>query len=139
MIGYRGMVSAWQCDHYGHMNVQFYFSALNDSAFHLMNAIGLTREAVDARRLGMPVVRMETDFRSELVAGDLIEVDSVVAEVFAKKLRFHHRLLKSASGDVALDCLATTVCMDLDSRRAVPIPDDVAERARALIPPQTAA
>lgn len=45
---YRKAVTADMCDIYLHMNVQFYVSAINDSSFSLMSAVGLGNSAREA-------------------------------------------------------------------------------------------
>lgn len=49
----RGVVRADQCDHFGHMNVQFYDAALSDGFFQMLSLIGLDRQAIRDRQLGL--------------------------------------------------------------------------------------
>ena len=37
-----GRVALGECDHLGHMNVQFYVSKVSDAAWHVMASIGIT-------------------------------------------------------------------------------------------------
>src|SRR3546814_18572979 len=49
---YRGSVAAWECDQYGHMNVQFYTARISDAAASAMLAAGFGREAFEDQKLG---------------------------------------------------------------------------------------
>src|SRR3546814_4638556 len=37
---YRGSVAAWECDQYGHMNIQFYVGRISDAAASIMMEAG---------------------------------------------------------------------------------------------------
>ena len=55
---YRGSVAAWECDQYGHMNVQFYTARISDAAASVMLAAGfaglLLYDLLVARKGGAP-------------------------------------------------------------------------------------
>lgn len=130
---YRGMVHAWECDHYGHLNVQFYIGRLSDAFGTLMGLIDMAGEAVARRNLGLVAVHQDNSFRRELRAGALIVVQSGIAEIGGKKIRLHHRLYNGESGELSFEARVLCVCMDLASRRAVPLPDDVVALAQPYL------
>src|SRR6218665_1185215 len=86
---FRGSVAAWECDQYGHMNVQFYTARISDAAASVMLAAGFGQKAFRELKLGIAAVNAETRFVSELHAGDLIRMESGVVFAEGKKIKFH--------------------------------------------------
>lgn len=122
---YRGCVHAWECDHYGHLNVQFYIGRISDAFGTLMGLIDMGGDAVARRNLGLVAVHQENEFRRELRAGALVVVQSGIAGIGGKKIRLHHRLYNGESGELAFEARVLCICMDLTARRAAPLPEDV--------------
>ena len=125
-----GRVAPSECDHLGHMNVQFYVAKVSDAAWHVMASIGITPAFIQERRQAPAAVRQEIAYLKELLAGDLIRMESGVLEATERKLTFYHRLVKVETGQVAMTSKVFTVNMDLDQRRSTPL--DAAVLARAL-------
>jgi acyl-CoA thioester hydrolase len=125
-----GRVAPGECDHLGHMNVQFYVSRVSDAAWHVMASIGITPSFIRERRQAPAAVRQEIAYLRELRAGDLLRMDSGVVEASEKRLTFYHRLTNVESGQVAMTSKVYTVNMDLDTRRSTPL--DPAVLAAAL-------
>ena len=129
---YRATVAPEDCDHLGHMNVQHYFRAVSDGMFSLMAEIGLGPAEIRARRLSFAVVRAETDFLAELVAGDVIALRSGVEAIGTKSVQFRHELLNVASGQTVMGTSFKCVLLDLERRVAVEIPADIREQLAAF-------
>ena len=129
----RMVIQAWHCDHVGHLNAGLYMQWLGDAAFSLLAEHGLDGES--ARRLGvnMAAVRTEIDFRRELKAGDTVAMETELVELAPKRATFRHRLTRLGDGAVAMEAMLMTVCLDLVTRRAVPIPAAVSESLAALL------
>jgi acyl-CoA thioester hydrolase len=130
---YRSVVAPAQCDHLGHMNVQHYFAAVSDGMFALQTHLGLGPSQVSERKLSFAVVRAETDFKRELVAGDVIRLLSGVEALGGKSATFRHRLLRVEDDELAFETLFKCVLLDLAGRQAHPIPDDIRSRAESLM------
>jgi acyl-CoA thioester hydrolase len=130
---YRAAVAPAQCDHLGHMNVQYYFSAVSDGMFALMIRLGLGPDEIARRRLSFAVVRAETDFHRELHVGDVVALESTVLKLGEKSATFRHRLKNAASGDLAMSTDFKCVLLDLEKRQASAIPGDVRAAASELI------
>ncbi|WP_370156842.1 acyl-CoA thioesterase [Ferrovibrio sp.] len=122
---FRGSVAAWECDQYGHMNVQFYTARISDAAASAMLAGGFGSDAFLKHRLGVVAVHSELDYLSELHAGDLIRMESGILSAEGRKLRFHHRLFNAETGALCLKAEVLGLCFDLDQRKSVPLPDDL--------------
>ncbi|MGV3572244.1 MAG: acyl-CoA thioesterase [Ramlibacter sp.] len=130
-----GRVAPCECDHLGHMNVQFYVARISDAAWHVMASIGITPSFIRERRQAPAAVRQEIAYLRELRAGDLLRVDSGLLEASEKRLTFYHRLTNLESGQVAMTSKVYTVNMDLDARRAAPLdPAVLAAALQRLLP-----
>ncbi|MCW5729410.1 MAG: acyl-CoA thioesterase [Alphaproteobacteria bacterium] len=130
---HRGMVQAWECDHLGHMNVQFYIARCSDAAWHLMHHVGLSPSFARAERIGLAAVRYDAEFRRELRAGDLLRMDTAVLAIGRSSIRLLNRLWNAGTDEIAMLMRNDGVCLDLETRRARPLPDFVRTRAEALL------
>jgi acyl-CoA thioester hydrolase len=128
---FRATVSPAECDHLGHMNVQHYFAAVSDGMFALMVHLGLGPQEIRRRQMSFAVVRAETDFHKELLAGDVVALESTVLRIGGKSATFHHRLRNVATDALAMSTEFTCVLLDLATRQATAIPDDVRRAAAA--------
>ena len=133
---YLGRVSPLECDHLGHMNVQFYVSKVSDAAWHVMASIGITPAFIRARRQAPAAVRQEIAYLKEVLAGDLLRMQSGVLEASERKLTFFHRLSKVETDQVVMTSKVFTVNMDLDARRAALLDPAVLACARARLLPE---
>lgn len=129
---YRGSVAAWECDQYGHMNVQFYTARISDAAASVMLASGFGMKAFKELELGIVAVNAETRFVSELHAGDLIRMESGVVFAEGKKIRFHHRVYNAETGALCMQAEVLALCFDLVQRKSVPLPADLEEGFRQV-------
>lgn len=141
---YRGSVAAWECDQYGHMNVQFYTGRVSDAAASAMLAAGFGHEAFVRHKLGIVAVNAEMKYLSELHAGDLIRVESGAVSAEGKKIRFHHRLFNAETGALCMTADVLGLCFDLEQRKSVPLPAEIAAGFQTIIvdraaPPQQVA
>jgi acyl-CoA thioesterase FadM len=114
------------------MNVQRYFAAVSDGMFEIMVRLGLGPAEIRRRRTSFAVVRAETDFHRELLAGDVVVLESTIVKLGEKSVTFQHRLKNVATGSIAMSTEFKCVFLDLDKRRATAIPDDIREAAAQL-------
>jgi acyl-CoA thioester hydrolase len=133
METYRGVVYPWQCDHMGHMNVMWYTGKFDEATWALFAVLGITPSYIREQNRGMVAVEQNTAYQRELLAGDLVLIRSWVLEVRAKVLRFRHEMIKVETGEVAATSELTGVHLDRSLRRACPLPDEVAGRAREML------
>ncbi|MHA1569608.1 MAG: acyl-CoA thioesterase [Alphaproteobacteria bacterium] len=130
---YRAVVAPAQCDHLGHMNVQHYFAAVSDGMFSIQTRLGLGPSQVKKRGLSFAVVHAETDFKRELVAGDVIRLLSSIDSLGSKSATFHHRLFRVEDDELAFETRFKCVLLDLAGRQAHPIPDDIRGHAESVL------
>jgi acyl-CoA thioester hydrolase len=130
-----GTIRVDQCDHFGHLNIQHYSGVTSDAFMVLMTLIGLGKDAVKQRQIGVVATDKGLRFKRELRAGDIYMVES--AFVVAEPARFHiaHRMTRLTDGKLALTADTTCVPLDLSLRRKTLMPDDLTEAAQKLMAP----
>ncbi len=132
-ITYRGTIYPWQCDHVGHMNVMWYVGKFDEATWHLFNAIGLTPTFLRDNHRGMAAVQQNIAYKREMMAGDIVEIESAILEMREKVIRFSHRMLNAENREVAAECELTAVHLDRKIRKSIPFPDNVRQAATARI------
>ena len=134
LLTYRGAVYPCQCDHMGHMNVMWYVGKFDEATWQLFAAIGLAPSRLREGDSRMAGVEQHIEYKRELFAGDVVTVTSTVLEVREKAIRFAHEMTKDETGEIAARMVVVAVHLDRTTRKASPLPDDVRERASAMIP-----
>ena len=130
---YRGSVAAWECDQYGHMNVQFYVARISDAAASTMLAAGMGEQALNERGLGIVAVNQSIDYVQELRAGTLIRMESAIKLIEGRKVVFHHRLFDAETGALAMKADVLGLCFDLKARKTIPFPEEIAKGFARLL------
>jgi acyl-CoA thioester hydrolase len=136
MLTYKGTIYPWHCDHMGHMNVMWYVGKFDEGTFHLLNALGITPQFLRDNNRGMAAVEQNIQYKRELFAGDIVDVNSHVAELKDRSIVFHHEMRNAATGELCAIMRLTAVHTDRATRRATLFPDFVRERAAAIGPPK---
>lgn len=132
---YRGVVYPWHIDQIGHMNVQFYTARFDEATWHFLAAIGITPAYLKANGRGMAAVDQHTRYKEELHAGALIRITSELLEIKPKTVRFRHRMYNAETGVEVAVIDMVGVHLDTATRRSVPLPQDILERAQARTTP----
>ena len=127
---YRGTVYPWHCDHVGHMNIIWYVGKFDEANWNLFARIGLTPSFLRESGRGMAAVQQNVTYKRELLAGDIVEITSVVLEIRDKAIRFRHEMRNGETGEIAAICEFTGVHMDRRARKVVPFTEGI--RAAAL-------
>jgi acyl-CoA thioester hydrolase len=123
---FRGTVKAEDCDHLGHMNLGRYMELCGDGVFFLQGMIGLdAADIASGRRLSFAAVHADAQFKSELRVGEVIRLTTGVLEIGTRSVTLQKRLYAGAEDRLSFDARFKSAFMSLETRRAVPIPDDV--------------
>ncbi len=129
-VAYKSIVDPSDCDFLGHMNVSKYFAACSDSVFALQAELGLTADDMrSGRKLSFAVVHADSNFLAELSAGEAIQMESEILEVGTKSMTFSHKLVRVADGEPAFTTVFKCVLLNLQTRRAEVIPQEIVERS----------
>ena len=78
-----------------------------------------------------PRVHAECDVRLALLHDDLIEIEVCLSKLGTSSMRFEFRVLKD--GAVAATGAVVMVCMDRQSQRAIPIPDELRAQFAGIV------
>jgi acyl-CoA thioester hydrolase len=130
---YRGVVYPWQCDHMGHMNVQYYAAKFDEATWQLFGAVSMTPEYLRSANRGMVAVQQKTKYKAEVVAGDIIEIKSCILEIKCKSIRFYHVMIKSHSNEAVAETEFVGVHIDTISRKSCEFEEQVVQAASNLI------
>jgi acyl-CoA thioester hydrolase len=133
MVTALSVVYPWHCDHMGHMNVMWYTGKFDDATWHLLGMIGITPSYLRDRKRGMVAVQQDTTYKQELLAGDLVTIQSGVLEMREKVIRFYHEMLNAETRELAAKTILTGVHLDTETRKSCPFPLEILERGRALV------
>jgi acyl-CoA thioester hydrolase len=128
IVTYRGTVYPWHCDHMGHMNVMWYVGKFDEATWQLFASIGLSPSRLRNEAIGLVAVEQRLEYKHELIAGDLLTIRSSVEEVREKALVLLHEMTNDETQQVAARTTITGVCIDMTTRKARPLPEDIRER-----------
>lgn len=136
IVAYRGEVSSEHCDAAGHLRVRDYMGRVSDAIPNLLlQTTGRDRSAETERRTGGAALEYRFVYRKPARAGDLISVRSGVKSIGAKTYNWVHWVLNEETGEALATAEAVAVAMDLDARKAIPIPDALRGDLDRLIVP----
>lgn len=128
-LTYRGLVYPWHCDHVGHMNVMHYVGKFDEATWNFFADLGLTPAYFRDHHCGMAAVQQNITYKRELVAGELVEVQTRLIEMRERVIRFEHVMIERGSGDVAAVCDLTGVHLDRRARKSIPFPAEILAKA----------
>jgi len=135
----RGVVHPWYCDAFGHMNVRWYSHFFDDAAFHLWPLYWGSHNKMQ-REWGIHTVTASAtvQFVQELVAGDLILVDSLLTRLGGKSCTFTERMLNVDTMEVHATYEVTEVFFDPKTRKSAEMPDAIRQalESRVAEPPE---
>lgn len=104
MLSGVGAVNTWECDRWGHLNVQFYLERLGDAQAVAVASLGMKPSALRAEGLRIASVADRVVFRHELRAGGIYRLRSGVGPVTADgMLPLYTRMLDEEAGTEAAE------------------------------------
>ncbi len=132
----RGVVHPWHCDSFGHMNVRWYAHFFDDGAYHIWPAFWGSLQKME-QEFGVHTVtaRATTEFRKELVAGDLIVIDCALTRLGGKSCTFQEHMMHVDSGEVHATYEVTEVFFDPVTRKAAAMPELIRRALEPMLSP----
>jgi len=117
-------VAAEDIDAYQHVNNAVYLTWFDRAAWSHSAALGMPLEECLAMRRGMAALRTEIDYLTAAVRDDRVQVATWIARSDGK-LRCQRRfqVLRLADGKTLVRAVTEYVCINLDSGRAVRMPE----------------
>ena len=121
------MVRFSDCDPAGIVFYPQYFVMLNGLVEDWVSeGLGIGYHALIAeRRIGLPTVRLEADFRSVSRMGDRVMLGLAVERLGSRSMTLTLRCFDPASGELRMQMKQVLVTTSLESHRAVEIPQDL--------------
>jgi acyl-CoA thioester hydrolase len=132
VVTHRGTVYPWQCDHMGHMNVMWYVGKFDEATWQPFATLGLGPSRLRKEGIGLVAVEQHLDYKRELRAGDLLTIRSSLLEIKDKSMRLMHEMTNDETGELAARTILTGVCIDIQGRKARPLPSDVKHRVESM-------
>jgi len=113
------------CDPAGIVFYPQYFVMFNGLVEDWIDALGIGyQRLVIERRVGLPTVRLEADFRAISPMGDRVVLSLAVERLGGRSLTLKLRCA-GAGGDTRMDLRQVIVTTSLDTHRAIDIPPDL--------------
>ena len=75
----------------------------------------------------MVAVEQHLEYKRELRAGDLVTIRSSVQEIGEKTILILHEMTNQESQELAARTVVTGICIDMNTRKAKPLPSDIRE------------
>ena len=115
------------CDPAGIVFYPQYFVMLNGLVEDWVNeALRLSYHGLVAeRRIGLPTVKLEVDFRAVSRMGDQVTLGLAVERLGSRSMTLAVRCFGAESGEVRMQMAQVIVTTSLETHRAVAIPDDM--------------
>lgn len=86
---------------------------------------------ITQRRIGLPAVRVEMDFRAPLRYGDVVRIETSCEKIGNKSAVLLYRMFRAADGTLAAEVRHTVVTTDLVTLKSCPMPDDLRKQLEA--------
>ncbi|MYU26043.1 acyl-CoA thioesterase [Streptomyces sp. SID8352] len=114
-------VRGYETDTQGHLNQAVYLNYAEHARWALLQSAGIRQADLVARGVGPVALETTIRFRSELVAGDEVEVTCVFEWGEGKTFRIG-QVIRKADGTVAAEIEAVGGLMDLGARKLLTEP-----------------
>ena len=121
------MIRFSDCDPAGIVFYPQYFVMLNGLVEDWVSeGLGIDYHAfISERRIGLPTVRLEADFRAVSRMGDRVLLGLAVERLGSRSMTLALRCFDAASGELRMQVKQVLVTTSLESHRAVEIPQDM--------------
>ena len=134
ILTHRGMIGQAECDESGWTAPEDLVIHFTQAMTHLMASLGLPRATLLARNIGYAAVDHVVAYHAPLKPGNLVDMRSGVLEMRSKVLRVFHHVIDTGRGEFATTLEVALVFFDLTARKSIPMPEEVVQRAPALMP-----
>ena len=121
-------------DAYGHLNEAYYLVPFSNAAWALQDHFGIGVDYFE--RTGGAIYTVESHLRylKEVRAPAFLELETMIFDSDAKRLRFGHVMLVDGEERATFECVG--LHFDTRSNRTAPLPGDVQEALQAARVPE---
>ena len=126
----KSVAHPWMCDVLGHMTTRHYVAMFDDAAYHMLyNVFGWTGSSDDENKIAWADVQHTIDYKAEVSAGDLLEVNAKLTKIGNKSITIFYEMRNLGNDEVAATLQVICVLFDLKTRESVLISDELKELA----------
>ena len=126
MITYRRQVHFHEVDAAGLVFFPHFLTWAHEAMEQLFATVeGGYSELIGVRRIGLPAVRVESEFSAPVRFGDNVAVEASVARLGNRSLELRYRFLRESDGVLAAEVRHTVVSTDLTQVKSTEMPKDV--------------
>ena len=130
----RDVARPGEADWAGYLSLPGYIHRFSTANSFIMSAFGMTPEYMTENRIGLSTFEFQLVFHGQAKPGDMIDMDSCIAQMGGSSVRLCHRMRHAVTGAEIASLSQFGVQLDLDARRPSRIADDLRQRAQALLP-----
>jgi acyl-CoA thioester hydrolase len=131
----RGRVRPADLDANGRFSLSGMVHRFTDACIQAGSAIGMDAEFMEKERRGFSTFELALRLSGSLALDEPFRIDTGIAHLGNSSLRLVHRLCHAETGQEIARLGQYGVNLDLDARRPAKFPDDIRERAAALVVP----
>jgi|TARA_B100000959_G_scaffold137179_2_gene144258 acyl-CoA thioesterase FadM len=131
--GLRNMVRPSEVDWAGNLSLAGYIHRFSTANSFIMSAFGMTPEYMTESRVGLSTFEFQLAFQGQVGSGDMIDIESTIAQLGGSSLRLCHRMRNAQTGADIASLSQFGVQLDLDARRPSRIADDIRARAQIIL------
>lgn len=135
-VTYRGSVYPAQCDHMGHMNVQWYVAKFDEATWNFLASLGITSTYMREHDRGMAALEQHIKYMRELNAGDIITVRSQLTSLSGKIIKFRHEMFNGETGELASTTDQVACHLDTNLRKSIVFEDHIIENGAKMLKEQ---
>ncbi len=95
-------------------------------------------ELILSRRIGLPAVHVDVDYKAPLIYGESARIETSVVHLGNRSMVIRYRFVRERDETLAAVVRHTVVATDLDHKKSCPMPDDVRRVAEAHLEPEPA-
>ncbi|QGY28267.1 acyl-CoA thioesterase [Pantoea cypripedii] len=125
-------VRGYHLDVYQHVNNARYLEFLEEARWQWLEDVDAFNWLVQ-QKLAFVVVNININYRRPAVLGDVLTIESEIAQLNGKSGVISQRVLLASDGTPVADAALTFVCIDLRTQKAVPLEGELRERLAALM------
>jgi acyl-CoA thioesterase FadM len=129
----RDIARPGEADWIGNLSSSGYIHRFSTANTFVLAAFGMTPDYMTKNRIGLSTFEFQLTFHSQAKPGDMIDVESCIAQLGGSSIRFYHRMRNAETGAEIATLSQFGVQLDLDARRPSRIADDLRENAQALL------
>jgi len=124
----------WKCDVMGHLTTRFYVAMFDDASYHFLYTVfGWTISAHESQKFGWADARHVIEYKAEVSAGDVLEIRAQLQKIGTKSCTVLFEMVDLAKDEVVATLESIGVFFDLQARRAIPITDEMRNRAQQYL------